>query len=87
MSRLDQIRKIKKQGARLVTMSSNGEWVVYHFLFDGGIKHLKLPASHIYSICSIYPGAELYEREIMEKYGVTFRGHPNPVKLFTGEGR
>ena len=87
MSRLNQIRKIKKQGARLITMSSNGEWVVYHFQFPGGIKNLKLPAKNIHTICPIYPGAEMYEREIMEKYGVTFRGHPNPVKLFTGEGR
>jgi NADH-quinone oxidoreductase subunit C len=68
-------------------MSSNGKWVVYHFDVGGRIQNLKLKASRLQSICTIYPGAEMYEREIKEKYGVNFSGHPNPVKLFTGRGK
>ncbi|MBR9681626.1 MAG: NADH-quinone oxidoreductase subunit C [Candidatus Altiarchaeota archaeon] len=80
---LRQIQKMKDAGAHLITISSNGKWLVYHFRHDAEIKNLKFPATSVKSITKIYPGAELYEREIMEKYGVKFRGHPNPVKLFT----
>ena len=83
MSRLDKIREMKKSGARLITISSNGKWVVYHFDLGGKIHNLKFKAFRLQSICDIYPGAEMYEREIMEKFGVSFQNHPNPVKLFT----
>lgn len=37
--------------------------------------------SRIDSITEVVPGAELYEREIMDMFGVEFEGHPNPEKL------
>ena len=77
------IQEMRDKGARLVTISSNSDWIVYHFDFEGKIHNLKFPAKNVRSISKIYPGAEMYEREIMEKYGVKFRGHPKPVKLFT----
>jgi len=80
---LQKIRGMKNKGARLITISSNGRWIVYHFDFEGRIHNLKFPAKNVPSITKIYPGAEMYEREIMEKYGVKFRGHPKPFKLFT----
>jgi len=35
----------------------------------------------IVSLCSLIPGAEFYEREIMDLMGVNFEGHPNPKRL------
>ncbi|MGD0329731.1 MAG: NADH-quinone oxidoreductase subunit C [Nitrososphaeria archaeon] len=33
------------------------------------------------SICDVTVGAEFYEREIHDLLGVTFEGHPNPVRF------
>jgi NADH:ubiquinone oxidoreductase subunit C len=33
------------------------------------------------SITDVVPGASLYEREIIDMFGVEFEGHPNPDKL------
>ena len=33
------------------------------------------------SICDIIVGAEFYEREIHDLLGVTFEGHPNPIRF------
>jgi len=44
---------------------------------------MAFPARNLKSLTPLYPGAELYERELMEKYGVKFAGHPKPLKLFT----
>ncbi len=30
----------------------------------------------------VYPGANWHEREVMEMYGITVTGHPNPRKLY-----
>ncbi|MBC7090909.1 MAG: NADH-quinone oxidoreductase subunit C [Nitrososphaeria archaeon] len=35
----------------------------------------------IVSLCNLIPGAEFYEREIMDLMGVEFDGHPNPKRL------
>lgn len=35
----------------------------------------------IVSLCNLIPGAEFYEREIMDLMGVEFVGHPNPKRL------
>jgi Ni,Fe-hydrogenase III component G len=35
----------------------------------------------IISLCNLIPGAEFYEREIMDLMGVKFEGHPNPKRL------
>lgn len=74
---------MKKKGARLITISSDGKKVYYHFERRGKIVARHFAASKVKSICGIFPNAELYERELMEKRGVKFKGHPNPVKLFT----
>jgi len=73
---------MKGKGARLITISCDGKKLHYHFFLAGEVKTLRKPVKGAQSICSLYPGAELYEREIMEKFGVRFRGHP-PKKLFT----
>lgn len=83
---MKQIKAMKDVGAHLITISSNGDWVIYHFSHEGKIKNLKFELNknkQVSTITKIYPGAEMYERELMEKYQLKFRGHPNPVKLFT----
>ncbi len=38
------------------------------------------------SLCSIYPGAEFQEREILDLFGVTFDNHPDPRRILLWEG-
>lgn len=80
---MKELRELKEQGGRLVTISCDGEKLYYHVFLDGEIRTFEKDTKKARSACPVFPGAELYEREIMEKHGVKFRGHPNPVKLFT----
>ncbi|NMB54387.1 MAG: NADH-quinone oxidoreductase subunit D [Leptolinea sp.] len=38
------------------------------------------------SLCGIYPGAELQEREIFDMFGVNFEDHPDQRRILTWEG-
>ncbi len=38
------------------------------------------------SVCSIFPGAELQEREVLDLFGVTFEDHPDPRRILMWEG-
>jgi NADH-quinone oxidoreductase subunit C len=48
---------------------------------------LRLPADRLVcpSIADIHPTANWHEREVMEMFGVTFEGHPQPVRLLLPE--
>lgn len=37
------------------------------------------------TITSIIPGADLYEREVQDMFGIIFEGHPNPVRLLLSD--
>lgn len=60
--------------------------VIYHFDCRPVLLNLKisLPKNElrIPTITDIFPGAILYERELMEMFGVKVEGHPDPRKLF-----
>jgi NADH-quinone oxidoreductase subunit C len=38
------------------------------------------------SVCSIWRGADWYEREIFDLFGVNFRNHPNMTRILMPEG-
>lgn len=56
----------------------------YHFWKNKGVSLkilLEKENASIESICRLIPGAEFYEREILEMFGVVFEGLPNPAPL------
>lgn len=58
--------------------------LLYHFWKSNGLSlRIKLENKNpqIDSICSLIPGAEYYEREAREMFGIEFLGLPNPVPL------
>lgn len=54
----------------------------------GFLFKIRLPRSEpsIPSLCSIFPGAELQEREVFDLFGVVFENHPDPRRIFMWEG-
>lgn len=54
----------------------------------GFLFKVQLPRSEpgVPSLCSIFPGAELQEREIFDLFGVVFENHPDPRRIFMWEG-
>jgi len=58
--------------------------LLYHFWYFGNLTlriDLAKEDPQVQSICGLIPGAEYYEREIREMYGIEFRGMPNPAPL------
>ena len=80
---MKELELAKEKGARLITVSCDGKKLYYHFFLDGEIRTVSKPAKGAKSICSVFPNAEIYEREIMEKRDIKLKGHPRPLKLFT----
>ncbi len=66
--------------------------VVYHLYSTrkgGGhvALHVRVPESEtVASATSVYPGANLQEREVYDLYGIKFAGHPNLRRVLTWEG-
>jgi NADH-quinone oxidoreductase subunit D/NADH-quinone oxidoreductase subunit C/D len=66
--------------------------VVYYLrqLTGGEPLALKVPISRVDSkvpsLCGIFPGADLQEREVYDLMGVTFEGHPDLRRILTWEG-
>ena len=65
--------------------------VVYHF-FSLSKKHririktqLGAKSPQVDSIASLWPGADWYEREVWDMFGVKFRGHPNLKRILMYE--
>jgi NADH-quinone oxidoreductase subunit D/NADH-quinone oxidoreductase subunit C/D len=66
--------------------------VVYHIYSTkkggGPVRlHVRVPENEtVPSATSVYPGANLQEREVYDLYGITFAGHPNLRRVLTWEG-
>lgn len=91
---MEALEKLKRRGLTRISSitgydSGNGFEVIYHFDSGGHLVNIKvkLPAAKpsIGTITKHFPGAELFERELMEMLGVKVEGHPNPEKLFLCE--
>ncbi len=63
--------------------------VLYHFCKGAAITTLRvrLPRQNpsIPSVCSVIPSATLFERELMEMFGITVAGTPNTDRLILPE--
>ncbi len=64
--------------------------IIYHVSCgDGVLLNLRLKVSKrapkVPTVTDIFPGAILYERELMEMLGVKVDGHPDPRRLFLPE--
>jgi NADH-quinone oxidoreductase subunit D/NADH-quinone oxidoreductase subunit C/D len=66
--------------------------VVYHLYSTkkggGPVRlHVRVPENDtVPSATSVYPGANLQEREVYDLFGITFAGHPNLRRVLTWEG-
>ena len=65
--------------------------VVYHFLSPKLNKRIRLKAeadeaTPVPSIIEVFPGADWFERETYDLYGVLFTGHPDLRRLLTDYG-
>ncbi len=65
--------------------------VVYHFLSPYKNKRIRLKVATddvtpVPSITSDFPGADWYEREAYDLYGILFTGHPDLRRLLTDYG-
>jgi membrane-bound hydrogenase subunit beta len=60
--------------------------VIYHVDCGGIVLNLKLPlpreSPSLRTVTDIFPGAVLYERDLMEMLGVRVEYHPDPRRLF-----
>ncbi len=64
--------------------------VVYHFAsyyeLCRTVVHVPLPVgTEVPTISTIYPGADWFEREVFEMFGIIFSGHPNLKNLILPE--
>jgi NADH-quinone oxidoreductase subunit C len=65
--------------------------VIYHFLSPTLNTRIRLKAeadetTQVPSIIEVFPGADWYEREAYDLYGVIFAGHPDMRRLLTDYG-
>src|SRR5258707_7449025 len=65
--------------------------VVYHLLSPTLNERIRLRAeadetTQVPSIIEVFPGADWFERECYDLYGVIFTGHPDMRRLFTDYG-
>ena len=55
--------------------------LVYHFTYEGKILSIKTKLDRkkpvVNSVVKQFPGAEIYERECFEMFGINFSGNPN----------
>jgi Ni,Fe-hydrogenase III component G len=72
--------------ADIPTQANTGHLEVIYLFFEGAAItaiRVQLTYEHpvVPTICDIIPSATLYERELMELFGVTVEGTPDPARL------
>jgi len=65
--------------------------VVYHLLSPRQNLRVRIKISTnedtpVPSVCSVYPGADWFEREAWDMYGIMFTGHPDLRRILTDYG-
>jgi NADH-quinone oxidoreductase subunit C len=65
--------------------------VVYHLLSPRQNQRIRLKVvtdedTPVPSACPVYPGADWYEREAYDLYGILFTGHPDLRRILTDYG-
>ncbi|MBD8064569.1 NADH-quinone oxidoreductase subunit C [Devosia sp. PTR5] len=65
--------------------------VLYHFLSPHLNQRIRIKleaddATPVPSICDVFPGADWFERETYDLYGVLFSGHPDLRRILTDYG-
>ena len=65
--------------------------VVYHLLSPHLNQRIRIKleadeATLVPSICDVFPGANWFEREVYDLYGVLFSGHPDLRRILTDYG-
>ncbi|WP_321446664.1 NADH-quinone oxidoreductase subunit C [uncultured Cohaesibacter sp.] len=65
--------------------------VVYHLLSPKQNARVRIKiktdeVSYVDSICGVFPGANWFEREAYDMYGILFAGHPDLRRLLTDYG-
>ena len=91
---LPLLKRLKSMGITRISSitgmdTGNNIEVIYHFIHKKGTVNIRVSigkkACSIDSITGIYPGANLFERELYEMLGVNIRNHPNLKRLFLSE--
>jgi NADH-quinone oxidoreductase subunit C len=63
--------------------------LIYHVFSESYYVNVRVPVPkkklEIKTVTGIYPGANLFEREVHEMLGADFPGHPNLQSLFLNE--
>ncbi|SES10964.1 NADH-quinone oxidoreductase subunit C [Rhizobium sp. NFR03] len=65
--------------------------VVYHLLSPKQNQRIRVKVATseeepVPSICSVFPGADWFEREAYDMYGILFTGHPDLRRILTDYG-
>jgi NADH-quinone oxidoreductase subunit C len=65
--------------------------LVYHFLSPSHNRRIRVKitvgeSTSVPSIIEVFPGADWFEREVYDLYGVPFTGHPDMRRLLTDYG-
>jgi membrane-bound hydrogenase subunit beta len=87
----DLLRTLRATGITHISMITGLDLgdvveVIYHFDCRPTMLNLKIQLPKdglkVPTITDVFPGAILYERDLMEMLGVKVEGHPDPRRLF-----
>ncbi len=91
----DLVQELRDNGVyhiSTITATDVGEEfeIIYHFdCGDGVVLNMRynLPKGDggISTITDIYPGAEFYERELIDMFGIDVEDHPDPRRLYMAD--